>query len=426
MCLSTARGVCELPLDDTSPARARQFLRRATCVEHAGHVLEDAVLLVSEVVTNETRSIRRAETGSDHPIVVNVFGPRLDVLGRKADEVSRAITEIDGVRSLDVERSVEQPQIEVTVRLARAQRHGLKPGDVRREAATLMAGLEVGSLFEEQKVFSVAVWSEPDARRSVSDLESLLINTPAGDRVRLGEVADVRLTPSPAVIQREAVSRRVRIGVNVEGRDPDAVAGDIRSSLEGISFPFEYHAEVRGESADARDSRNLMIAAGVVAAIAIFLLLQAAFGSWALAGLLFLTLPFALVGGVLAAYLADDVVTLASLVGFLAILGIAARNSVVLIRHFRHLEHEEKVPFGPDLVVRGARERVVPVLLTAVATLLAFTPLLATGAIAGQEIAHPIAVIFLGGIVTATALTLFLIPALYLRFGSRPAPEEAL
>jgi len=346
------------------------------------------------------------------------------VLERKAGELETAISGIDGVSSLNVEKSIEQPHVQITVNLAKAQRYGLKPGDVRREAATLVAGLEVGSLFEEQKVFQVSVWSEPNTRHSLTDLEDLLIDTPAGGRVPLSQVANVRVTPAPAVIRREAVSRRVRIGVNVDGRDADDVAAEIRSRLSDIAFPLEYHAEVRGESSDSQDSQGLMIGAGIVAAIGILLLMQAAFRSWGLAALAFLALPFALVGGVLGAFAAGDVISLASLVGFLAVLAIAARNAMVLIRHYRHLEESEGVPFGIELVLRGARERLVPIALTAVATVLTLLPLVATGAIEGQEIAHPIAVIVLGGIVTATVLNLFLVPALYLRLGSRVARLE--
>lgn len=381
--------------------------------------------LDSPLETYETRSVRRANTGSDDPITVSVFGPRFEVLEPKADDVAKAIADVEGVSSLNLEPPVMQAHVEITVDLARAQRFGLKPGDVRREAATLVAGLEVGSLFEQQKVFQVAVWSEPDTRHSLTDLEGLLINTPAGGQVPLGRVADVRVTPNPAVIRREAVSRRVNIGVRVDGRSADDVAADIKSRLADIAFPLEYHAQVRTGSSDAKDSKILMIGSGIVAAIGIFLLMQAALGSWGLAAIGFFTLPFALVGGVIAAFLADDVVSLASLIGFLAVLAIAARGSLSLISHYRHLERDEGVPFGIELVVRGARERLLPVVLTAVATILAITPLLVTGAVAGQEIAHPIAVIVLGGVVTSAILTLFLVPAFYLRLGPRVRRLEA-
>lgn len=375
--------------------------------------------LRSEVQTYQRLSVRRAQTGSDDPITVSVFGPGRDVLATQAERVARALGEVDGVDAVTMEQEIEQPHIEITTDLARAQRYGLKPGDVRREAATLLAGLEVGSLFEEQKVFQVAVWSQPDIRQSLTDVEDLVINTPRGGSVSLGEVADVRVASSPAVIRHEAVSRRVKIGVDVGGGDAGAVLNDIETRLAGMTFPLEYHVEVRGESSDDATARTLMIGAGIVAAIGVFLLLQAAFGSWLLASLLALALPFALSGGALAAIVAGDVVTLGSLAAFLAVLAITARAGILLIGRYRQLEEDDGVPFGRELVVRGARERALPVLVTALAVALALVPVLVTGARAGQEIAHPIAVIVLGGLVTSTAVSLFLLPLLYLRLGSR-------
>jgi len=230
--------------------------------------------------------------------------------------------------------------------------------------------------------------------------------------------------PSPSVIRREAVSRRVQIGLTLEGRDAGSVMRDVRSRLARVAFPLEYHAEVRGESSEGQRSRHLMIGAGVAAAIGIFLLLQAAFGSWLLASLLFLALPFALVGGVLAASVAGDAVSLGSLLAFLALLALAARNAVLLVDRYRRLEREG-VPFGRDLVIRGTGERLVPIVTTALVIALALVPLVITGGIAGQEIVQPVAVIVLGGLFTTTALSLFVVPALYLRFGSRSAGLEA-
>ena len=372
----------------------------------------------SDVQTIQKRSIGRAESGSDDPITVSIFGPRLDVLRAKEAEVRGALESIPGVDALNLEQRIEQPHVEVQVDLAKAQRYGLKPGDVRREAATLLAGLEVGSLFEEQKVFQVAVWSNPASRHSPTDISDLLINTPSGDRVALGKVADVSIKSSPAVIRHEAVSRRVKIGLSVSGRDAGSVMRDVESRLKSIAFPLEYHAEVRGESSTTQSSRRYMIGTGIAAAVLIFLLLQAVLGGWRLAGLVWLALAAAISGGVFAASIAGDDVSLGSLLGFLAVLAIAARNGVLLIDRYRRLEREEGMPFGRELVIRGARERLVPIVLTAAAIVLALIPLLATGGAAGQEIANPIAVIVLGGLVTSTALTLFVLPSLYLRFGA--------
>jgi CzcA family heavy metal efflux pump len=376
--------------------------------------------IVHRVQTYEDQSIRRVLTasGSSYPIVVRVFGPRFDQLVATSDRVAQELRGIDGVSRVDEERQIEEPQVSVTVDLAKADRHGLKPGDVRREAAALISSLVVGSLFQQQKVFQVVVWSTPKTRQSLSDVEDLLIDTPNGGHVRLGEVADVRITPTPTVIRREAVSRRVDIGVDVGGRDLGAVSSEIRRRLASVSFPLEAHAEVLGEYAEVEANRDRMIGAGIAAAIGIFLLLQALFRSWRLAVLAALGLPFALVGGVLAVFLTNDTVSLASLVGFLAVLGIAARGGILVIERFRQLE-ADGVRVGPDLVVRGARDRFRPILLTASMIVVALLPIVVTGSHAGLEIAHPIAVVVLGGIVTSTILNLLVVPVLYLRFGLR-------
>jgi Cu/Ag efflux pump CusA len=196
-----------------------------------------------------------------------------------------------------------------------------------------------------------------------------------------------------------------------------AVARDVQGRLQQVDFPLGYHAELLGEFAERQSAQERLLIFAVAAALAIFFLLQTAFGSWRLAFLLFLTLPSALVGGVLASWIGSGMVSLGTLVGFLTVLGIAARNGIMLISHYRHLEEHEGEAFGPQLVLRGARERLRPILMTALATGLALVPLVITGDIPGHEIEHPMAIAIVGGLVTSTLLNLFILPVLYLRFG---------
>ena len=384
--------------------------------------------LARDVDTYEARSIERSRTGPTDPIVVGVFGPNLDLLNRTAAQVGDTLSQIDGVADVHMPKTIEQPHIAITVDLTRARRFGLKPGDVRREAATLVAGLNVGSLFEEQKVFSVSVWTKPETRHSLSDVENLLIGTPTGGHVRLGDVADVRVTTSPALIKREAVSRRVRLGLSVTGRDVGAVTRDVKSKLASMSYPLEYRAAILAGPTAREAPRGTMIVAGFIAAVLALLLFQAAFRSWRLAAVVFLAIPCALLGGVFAAGFAGDAVSLGSVVAFLTVLGITVRHALALVGRYQHLQEHDGLPFGADLVVRGARERLLPVVLTVLTIVVAFLPLLITGQIAGQEIVNPLATIVVGGLVTSALVTLFLIPGLYLRFGGslRPPQPEAL
>jgi CzcA family heavy metal efflux pump len=382
--------------------------------------------LSRNVQTYLREKIREVLTGAGEAIVVRIYGANREVLRRKAEEVRQALAQIDGIVDLQVEGQVEEPQVEVKVDLAAAEPYGLKPGDVRRAAATIFAGLGVGSLFEEQKVFDVVVWGAPKTRQSLTNLRELLIDAPRGGHVRLGEVAEVRIRATPTVIQREAVSPRVNVVANVRGRDLGSVARDVKRRLQKVEFPLEYHPELLGEYAERQAAQNRMLGVAVAAAIGIFLLLQACFGSWRLASLAFLALPVALVGGVLAAFAGGGIISLGSLVGFLAVLGIAARNGITLINHYQRLEQYESETFGPDLVLRGTRERFVPILMTAATTAAALLPLVLFGDLAGLEIVHPMAVVILGGLVTSTLLNLHVIPALYVRFGASREPDLEL
>jgi CzcA family heavy metal efflux pump len=363
--------------------------------------------------------IKEVLTGTSESIVVRIFGPDLEVLRAKADEVAEAISGVEGAIDVSPDFAEDLPHVEVELDLAAARRYGLKPGDVRRQSSTLLASEEVSDIFVGGKAYDVHVWSIPSARDSLTDVQELPIDTPSGGQVQLSQVADVRVAPTPNHIERELQSRRIDVGANVEGRDLATVVDDVEDAVDGVKFPREYHAEVLGESTELNAAQDRLFIFGIAAAIAIFLLLHAAFGSLRLAILTFLLLPMALVGGVLAVWLGDGILSLGALVGFLTVFGIAARNGILMISHFQHLERHEGEPFGPGLVLRGAQERLAPILMTASATGLALVPLAVPGAIPGHEIEHPMAIVILGGLFTATLLNLFVLPALYLRFGKR-------
>jgi CzcA family heavy metal efflux pump len=373
--------------------------------------------LYRDVQTYLKERIREVLTGSSDAIVIRLYGPDLEVLRAKAGEIEHAIAEVDGVVEPHVQLQTEEPQIEIKVDLAKAQQYGLTPGDVRRTAATLIASEEASDLWTEGKIYDVRVIGTPKQRHSLDSVRKLLIDTPDGGQVELGQVAEVVVAPSPNQILHESLSRYIDVSANVRGRDLGSVIGDIETQLAAIDYPREYHAELLGEFAERQAAQQRLFTFGIAAAIGIFLLLQAAFGSWRLATIVFLTLPSALVGGVLAAYLGDRVISLGSLVGFLTVLGIAGRNGIMLISHYQHLEREEGMAFGPELVLRGARERLAPILMTALATALALVPLVISGSIPGHEIEHPMAVVILGGLITSTLLNLLVVPSLYLRFG---------
>ena len=307
-------------------------------------------------------------TGSDQPLVVRVYGQDLATLRRQAERVRRIVSAVDGVINPRLELPVTQPTIEIETDLARARQFGVKPGDVRRAEGTLLQGLQVGSIFEEQKVFDVIVQGVPATRASVASVRNLLIDGTEGDHVRLGRVADVQVTRTPLVIERDAVSRRLDVETGVSGRSLGSVASEIEDRLANMSFPLEYHAEVLRQTTGEEIDSTKMLAFAIAAAIAALLLFQAAFASWSLAVLGLLTLPVALVGGLPAAVIGGGELSLGSFIGFLALLGLAARTNVLLIRRFE----EEPVELA-------ARERLHPIVTSACAIAVVMLPLVVAG-----------------------------------------------
>lgn len=368
-------------------------------------------------------TIREVLAGASQAVVVRIYGKRRDVLQAKAEEVRQSLTQVQGLVDLRVDGYVEQPEVEIQVDLAKAEPYGLKPGDVRRAAATMFSGLNVGFLFEEQRVFDVVVWGTPAKRSSVSDVRNLLLDTPRGGHVRLGDVADVRIVPAPSVIHHEALQNRIDVVADVRGRDLASVFDEVEGRLDGITFPVEYYPAVLGESAEREAAAERVTSVAIAVAIGILLFLQAAFRSWRLALAFFLATPAALAGGVLAAWINGGALSLGSLMGFLGVLGISLRHGISLIRQYQDLEEHDGVAFGPELVRRGTQARFAPILVTAGVTAAALLPIVILGERAGLEILHPIAVNMLGGIITATAFSLYVIPALYLKFGGRSEPD---
>ncbi len=371
-----------------------------------------------DVLTYLKERIREVLTGTSDAITIRISGQDLDLLRQKATEVNELLGQVPGIIENHVEFQDTVPQIEVKVDLQAARNHGVKPGDVRRAAAWMMAGEEAGDIYRGGRAYDVQVWSPPESRQSLSDLENLLIDTPGGGHVRLEEVARVSVEPVPNVVHHTDLFRNIDVGANIDGsRDLGSVVADVEEQLESVEWPLEFHAEMLGEYTERQSATQRLMFFAIGAAILIFLLLNTSYRSWRLATLTFLTLPIALVGGVLAAYLfGGGVISLGSMVGFLTVFGIVARNGIMLVSHAQHLEQVEGEPFGPGLALRAAQERLVPILMTVGTTGLALIPLVATGSIPGQEIEYPMAIVILGGLVTATFLNLFVVPSLYLQF----------
>lgn len=379
--------------------------------------------LYRDLLTYLTERIKEVLTGASGAVVVRIYGPELEVLRDKAAEVEAAMKTVEGVTNLKVEQQVLVPQVVVRFRPEAAALFGLTPGDVINATSTLINGTRVGEVYEGQKIYGVVVWGEESIRRDIDSLREMLIDTPSGAQVPLGDVADLKIQPAPNSIKREGASRRIDVICNATGRDLGSVAQDVETAIaEKVQFPQEYHPEFLGEYAEAQSSRQRLLLLSIGSLVGILLLLYVDFQSVRLVILIFLALPFALIGGIAGAFVAGGVISLGSLIGFVTVLGVAARNGIMLVEHFRHLRWEEGMPFGRELVIRGASERLPPILMTALTTGLALVPLIISGNLPGHEIEYPMAFVILGGLTTSTLLNLLVIPPLFLRFGG-PAME---
>jgi Cu/Ag efflux pump CusA len=297
-------------------------------------------------------------------------------------------------------------------------RYGLHPGDVGEAIETSFAGASVGRIFDRGTAFDLVVKFDPSNAADFESVSDLPIDTPAAGQVPIRLLAEVRREEGPNMVLRENVQRRIVVSCNVSGRDLGSVIGDIQASLaRAAPMPAGYRVEYGGqfESQQSASRRLGVLFVGVVAGL--FMLLVLALGRTKDAVIVMVNLPLALIGGVAGVYLAGGVLSIASMIGFITLFGIATRNGIMLVSHIQHLMREEGVTDFREAVWRGALERLVPILMTAMAAGLALIPLALGGGKTGSEIQTPMAIVILCGLMTSTLLNMVVVPTLYLRFG---------
>lgn len=371
---------------------------------------------IDEVLTN----------GTTEDVAVYIYGPDINTLASFAQKMARQMAKLHGLDDVQPAPLEFIPEADVQVNVAAAQKYGLSPGDVRRFAAVEMASEPVSTITSNGQIINVAAWTTPATRDSLAALESLEVDTPSGGHVPLGKIASITIQPTPSQVIRDNSIRMTEVDADVAaGANLGTVAAEVKQLMASEKLPTGYTLSLRGEAVERQAAQSRLLWYGLATLVVILLLLQVAFRSWRLAFLLLLTLPMALVGGVLAAWGDLGTITLGALVGFFTVLGIAARNGILLIAHFRHLEREEGMQFGRELVIKGASDRLAPILMTALATALALAPLVINGNRPGQEIEYPMAVVILGGLATSTLLNLFILPTLYLAFGRGKVRDTA-
>lgn len=395
-----------------------------TTVNKIQEVVDGYPGLYRDVLTYLRERVKEVLTGTSASIVVRIYGSDLAVLQEKAKEVSTQLSGVQGVSDLKVQPQTLVPQLAVKFLPDQAARFGLSPTDVRNAINILVNGLKVGEIYQEQKIFDVVVWGTQQQRNNIENVRDLLIDIPAGGRVPLKDVADIYVAPTPNEITRESSSRRIDVTCNTKGRDLGSVARDIETRLKVIPFDAGYHPEILGEYKERQESQTRLYSLMLLSLLGIFMILYIDFKSYRTASLIILSLPFALSGCIFAAWISGGILSLGSLVGFVTVLGIAARNAIMLISHYRHLQIEEGETFNLHMIIRGAEERMTPILMTALAAALALLPIVVGGNKPGQEIEYPMAVVIIGGLTTSTILNLFVLPLIYWKFGKKSNSEK--
>ena len=367
----------------------------------------------SRVMTYTDQRLNDVLKPAKSPIDVRIYGEDRDRLIAKAEEIKEGLSGISGVRNPRLEISANEPSLLVKVDLTKAQMAGILPGDIRRAAATLLQGIEVGNLFEDQKVFEVIVVGTPELRANVTSVKNLLLETPSGNPVRLEAVADVRVSATQAVIERDASARVIDIVADVSGRSGAAVASDVEKLIRKEKFNLGYHAQLMGDYQDHRAAVRRVWVTAIIAGLIALLILQAACGSWKLAAAMLLTVPAAMAGAVLVVMIDGGDLTLGHLAGLVGTMGLAVRNVTFIVRRSQQLELDSTGEDRAQFIGIASADRASSALISTLVSAAAFIPVVALRGSAGGEIVSPLAVTLIGGMVSCLVVGLWIVPAFY-------------
>jgi Cu/Ag efflux pump CusA len=355
-------------------------------------------------------------SGTRASIAVKVFGPDLYTLRQVGARVRDAMEGVPGVADLQLEQQADVPQLQIRADRAAMSRYGMTVGQLAATIDIAFNGEVVSQVLEEGRSHDLVVRFPAELREDADAIAGVILDTPSGQTVPLSELATIRVERGPNTISRENVQRKIVVQANVVGRDlGGTVAGIRRAVAEAVILPQGYHIEYGGQFESREEAARVIGVLSLLSIAAIFLILVAEFRSSRTALLVMANLPLALIGGVGAVLLTGRVVSIASLVGFVTLFGIATRNGILLVAHYRHLLGEG-IPFR-EAVVRGSLERLSPILMTALTAGLALIPLALRGGEPGSELQAPMAIVILGGLLSATALNMVVLPALYWQYG---------
>jgi Cu/Ag efflux pump CusA len=364
-------------------------------------------------------------SGTRANIAVKIFGDDLPTLRSLAKQIDASIREVPGAVDVSIEQQTDIPTVRVHFDRASLGRYGLPAGAAAESLQTAFVGQQVGQMFEGQIAFPMVLRYPAENSANLDVIRQTPIDTPSGARVPLSAVAGVREDRSPNFISRENVQRKIVVTCNVAGRDLRSVVNDIQKRVgSSVTLPTGYRVEYGGQFESEASASRLLLWLGLAVILGIVVILTVAFRSFSDAAIIMFNLPLALIGGMIGVFVSGGVLSVASLIGFITLFGIATRNGIMMISHIKHLREEEEETDFRSAVLRGAIERLVPILMTALAAGLALIPLALGGHKPGSEIEAPMAVVILFGLISSTLLNMVVVPAVYYKFGGRGYTNE--
>ena len=357
-------------------------------------------------------------------IALKLFGPDIVELRRLGGELYQRLKDIKGIADLQVEPLVQIPQLKIFIDKEEVKNARMSAGTMAQDLEALLNGHDVGQVIEGQQIHNILLRLDEDSRSNPETIENISMKLlPTGDHVKVKELGNVYKGNGPNMINREGLQRRLIVSANSEGVDINDLVEVIRKASNEMEWPEGYHLEIGGQFEGQLRSGKQMIWLGILSFLLVFLVLFFHFNSTVLSLQIMLNIPLALIGSVAALYLTERSFSLASLIAFVTLCGIASRNGIMMISHYLHLMSEEKEKFGKEMIIRGTLERLVPVLMTALTAVLALSPLLFAKGEPGKEILHPVAVVIVGGLLTSTLLDLIVTPAVFWLFGEKASKK---
>ncbi len=373
-----------------------------------------------------TERVEESLSGYTASVIVNLYGNDLDVLDETARDVARVMGEVKGATEVQLQSPPGMPQLTIRPRKADLERWGMDAVDVLNVLRGAYQGDIVGQSYEGNRVFNVITILDKESRNSVAKVANLPLRTPSGNFVLLHQIADVYQTAGRNQVLHLGGQRVQTVTANVIGRDVTSFVEDARKAIaHNVQLPAGVHMEFAGSAQAQAEARRNLLMNSLVAGLGILLLLFVVTGSWRNVLLVLANMPFALVGGVLAIFATGGVLTLGAMVGFVTLFGITLRNSIMMVSHFEHLVGRERVQWGAEAAVKGAGDRLAPILMTSIVTTLGLLPLAIGMNEPGREIEGPMALVIVGGLITSMALNLLVLPTLALRFGRFQPPSDA-